>query len=166
VVLHRGLLPTGETVLFALGGSNLERRLDVQQMLSSEHWFAKKHVLWLQSVRKGGPMMSGRLIVDAELVEELTTGIVAKPRFSAEFPAEHIETSMEWSDLVLHPNTLRQIREIEHWITHNHTIMQEWGMKKKGQARLSCTLLWSTWHREDPYHITSRKTHVARCISY
>ncbi len=130
-VHHRGLLPTGETVLFVLGGSNLELRLDVQHMLGSDHWFAKKHVLWLDSVREGEPTMSGRLIVDAELVEELTAGVVAKPRFSAEFPAEHIETSMEWSDLVLHPNTLRQIREIENWITHNHTLMQEWGMKKR-----------------------------------
>ncbi len=43
-----------------------------------------------------------------------------------DFPAEHIETEMEWDDLVLHPNTLRQIREIEKWITHNDTLMSEW----------------------------------------
>lgn len=128
---HRGLLPTGETAQFALGGNNLDQRLGVQSMFSNEHWFAQGHVLWLENVREGEPTMSGRLIVDAELVEQITTGVVAKPRFSAEFPAEHIQTSMEWSDLVLHPSTLRQIREIENWITHNHTLMQEWGMKKR-----------------------------------
>ena len=74
--------------------------------------------------------LSGRLIADPELVEQLTTGTLSRPRFSMDFPAEYIETEMDWSDLVLHPGTLRHIREIEHWITHHHTVRHEWGMKK------------------------------------
>ena len=38
---------------------------------------------------------------------------------------------MEWDDLVLNPKTLHQIREIETWISHNDTLMNEWGMEKK-----------------------------------
>jgi len=38
---------------------------------------------------------------------------------------------MEWPDLVLHPNTLRQIREIENAIKHNDTLLHEWGMDKR-----------------------------------
>jgi SpoVK/Ycf46/Vps4 family AAA+-type ATPase len=75
--------------------------------------------------------MSGRLVLDPEIVEQITTGRVSKPRFSTDFPAEHIETEMDWDDLVLHPNTLRHIREIENWIAHGDTLMREWGMKKK-----------------------------------
>jgi len=128
---HRGILPTGETAQFILAGHDLEKRIEVQRMLSSAHWFARKHILWLEPVREGEPVMSGRLILDPEIVEQLTTGTVSKPRFSTDFPAEHIETEMEWDDLALHPNTLRHIREIETWITHNETLMREWGMKKK-----------------------------------
>src|SRR5687767_4327747 len=36
---HRGVLPTGETAQFVLAGDDLHRRLAVQRMLSSEHWF-------------------------------------------------------------------------------------------------------------------------------
>ena len=61
----------------------------------------------------------------------LTVGTVSKPRFSVDFPAEHIETEMDWEDLVLHPNTLRYIRELENWITYNDTLLHDWGMKKK-----------------------------------
>jgi hypothetical protein len=75
--------------------------------------------------------MSGRLIVEPEVVESLTIGIVSKPRFSIHFPAEYIETEMEWDDLVLHPTTLLQIHEIENWIKHNDMLLQDWGMKKK-----------------------------------
>jgi AAA+ superfamily predicted ATPase len=127
---HRGVLPTGETAQFILGGDDLEKRLDVQRILSSEHWFAQKHILWLEAVREGDPVMSGRLILDPEIVELFTIGTVSKPRFSSEFPAEHIDTEMTWDDLVLHPATLRQIHEIEHWISHHETLLHDWGMKK------------------------------------
>lgn len=75
--------------------------------------------------------MSGRLILDPDVVELLTVGNVSKPRFSIDFPAEYIKTEMEWDDLVLHPNTLRQIHEIENWIKHNDMLLQDRGMKKK-----------------------------------
>jgi AAA+ superfamily predicted ATPase len=128
---HRGILPTGETAQFILAGDDLEKRLAVQRILGSEHWFARKHILWLEPVREGEPAMSGRLVLDPEVVEEITTGSVGKPRFSAEFPAEYIETAMDWDDLVLHPGTLQQIREIENWIEHNDTLLDDWGMKKR-----------------------------------
>ena len=128
---HRGILPTGETAQFVLAGDDLEKRLEVQRLLSSDHWFAKEHILWLEPVREGEPRMSGRLILSDEVVEQLTTGMVSRPRFSMEFPAEYIETEMDWDDLVLPPNTFRQIQEIENWITHNDTVRHEWGLKKK-----------------------------------
>lgn len=128
---HRGILPTGETAQFILAGNDLEKRLEVQRILSNEHWFAQKHILWLEPVREGEPVMSGRIILDPEIVEQITVGKVTKPRFSVDFPAEHIETEMEWEDLVLHPNTMRQIREIENWTIHSDTLLNEWGMKKK-----------------------------------
>lgn len=128
---HRGILPTGETAQFILGGDDIEKRVEVQRILNSEHWFARKHILWLEPVREGEPVMSGRLVLDPEIVEMLTIGTVSKPRFSSDFPAEYIETEMTWDDLVLHPNTLRHIHEIENWIKHNDTLLQDWGMRKK-----------------------------------
>jgi AAA+ superfamily predicted ATPase len=128
---HRGILPTGETAQFVLAGHDLDRRLFVRSLLSSEHWLSKNHILWLESVREGEPAMSGRLVLDSEIVEEITTGKVGHPRFNAEFPAEHIETEMNWDDLVLNPNIASQIREIENWITHSNTMLHEWGLKKK-----------------------------------
>jgi AAA+ superfamily predicted ATPase len=128
---HRGILPTGETAQFMLSGDDLDRRLTVQRILSSEHWFWQKHILWLEPVREGEPVMSGRLIVNPQIVEEITIGKVSRPRFSSEFPAEYIETRLDWDDVVLHPHTLRQIREIENWIKHNDTLLQDWGMEKR-----------------------------------
>ena len=128
---YRGILPTGETAQFILAGSDLEKRLAVQRILSADHWFWQKRILWLEAVREGEPTMSGRLVLDAEVTEEILTGKISRPAFSAGFPAEYIETRMDWDDLVLHPNTLSQIRDIEHWITHNDTLLNDWGMRKR-----------------------------------
>lgn len=128
---HRGILPTGETAQFILAGGNLAKRLAIQHILSNDHWLAKEHILWLESVREGEPLMSGRLVLDPEIIEQLTIGTVSKPRFSMDFPAEYVETQMEWDDLVLQPSTLLQIHEIEHWITHNETLLHDWGMKNR-----------------------------------
>ena len=103
----------------------------MQRILSTDHWFSQKRILWLEAVREGEPAMSGRLILDPELTEEIVTGKVSRPVFSAAFPAEYIETKMGWDDLVLHPNTLNQIHEIENWIKHNDTLLNDWGMAKK-----------------------------------
>lgn len=130
---HRSILPTGETAQFILAGHEVRRRIEVQRLFSGEHWFARKRILWLEPVPPGEPMMSGRLCLDPELIEWVTLGTVGRPRFSAEFPAQAIETELSWEDLVLHPDTLRQIHEIEHWIKHNQTLLEEWGMKKKLQ---------------------------------
>ena len=128
---HRGILPTGETAQFVLAGDDLEKRLEVQQLLGSEHWLYQKHILWLEPVREGEPAMSGRLVLDPETVEWLSVGVVSKPRFSSDFPAEHLHTDMDWSDLVLNDNTLAQIQEIENWIKWNDALMNELGMGRK-----------------------------------
>lgn len=128
---HRAILPTGETALFLLAGDDFERRAEMQKLFSSHHWFAQKHILRLEPVREGEPVMSGRLILDPEVVEEIVTGRVGHPVFSTDFPAEYIETSMDWDDLVLNPSTLNQIREIESWVKYNDTLLNEWGMYKR-----------------------------------
>ncbi|HCS45949.1 MAG TPA: AAA family ATPase, partial [Pseudomonas sp.] len=128
---HRGVIPTGETAQFILAGDDLVNRLQVQRMLGSEHWFARKHILWSEAVREGEPAMCGRLILAPEVVELLTVGAVSKPRFCNEFPAEHLQTEMDWSDLVLNQDTRKQIRDIENWNRHKETLMRDWGMGRK-----------------------------------
>lgn len=128
---HRGILPTGETVEFVLAGRDLERRLAVKRLFATDHWFWQKRILWLETVPEGEPAASGKLVIDPEIIEEITTGKVSRPRFSQEFPAECIETAMDWDDLVLHPSTMANIREIENWIRYNDVLMNDWGMSKR-----------------------------------
>jgi len=127
----RGFLPTGETVLFLFAGEDIEKRKETQLLFSEDHCFAKKRILWLEDVPEGEPRMSGRIILSQEYVDLFTTGQIARPRFSMNFPAQLLETEMEWSDLVLHPETLEQIKELEVWVRHGDALMNKWEMHRK-----------------------------------
>lgn len=127
----RGLLPTGETVLFLLAGKDVTRRIQMQKLFCEDHIFAREQVLRLEDVPEGEPRMSGRIILAQDFVDLFTTGAVARPRFSINFPAELLETELEWADLVLQRETLELIKELEDWVLHGETLMNEWGMRRK-----------------------------------
>jgi DNA polymerase III delta prime subunit len=128
---HRGFLPTGETVLFMLGGNGFGDRLDLQHLFSEEHPFAREHILYLDPPPEGEPLMSGKLVMAQDYVDLFTQGHFSRPHFSLRFPAQRITTEMEWDDLVLNSQTLQQIRDLEAWIAHSQTILYDWGMKRK-----------------------------------
>ncbi|NOR73996.1 MAG: ATP-binding protein, partial [Draconibacterium sp.] len=77
---HRGILPTGETVLYILAGKDIEKRIEVSKLFDESHLFARKNVLYLEQVPAGEPKMSGRLILDDEYVDLFTLGKVSKPK--------------------------------------------------------------------------------------
>ena len=128
---HRGTLPTGETVLFILAGSDPQKRLSYFNLLDENSFLLKHKILTLQHPAQNEPALSGRVQLEKEFIEVFTTGKVGLPKLTMDFPAEHISTEMEWDDLVLNDHTMEQIREIEQWIEHNSTLMESWGMHKK-----------------------------------
>jgi hypothetical protein len=128
---HRGTLPTGETTLFLLAGTDPRARLEFLPVLDDRNFLFQQKILSLETVRAGEPALSGRLILDQEFVEVFTTGKVGLPQLSINFPAQHISTAMEWDDLVLPESVWHQIKELENWIKHHHTLMSDWGMDKK-----------------------------------
>lgn len=128
---HRGVLPTGETVLYILAGNDLEKRLEITRIFDEDHLFAQKNILYLDSVDRGEPRMSGKLVLEDDFVDLFTTGKISKPRLSTDFPAERITTGLEWTDLVLQEKTLESIHEIEIWLKFNEKLLNEWNLKNK-----------------------------------
>lgn len=128
---HRGILPTGETVLFILAGKNIEKRIEVATLFEEEHLFAHKSVLYIEQVPVGEPKMSGRLILDDEYIDLFISGKISKPKLSSNFPAQLITTKLEWKDLVLQEQTLDEIREVETWLKFNNELLDSWKMHDK-----------------------------------
>ncbi len=128
---HRGILPTGETALYLLGGSDIQQRLQVARIFDEDHLFARENILSIDYPGDREPKMSGRLILDDEYIDLFTTGRIMRPKLSADFPAERIVTQLEWKDLVLPEKTLEEIKEIETWLTYNDQLLKKWKMEGK-----------------------------------
>lgn len=128
---HRSTIPTGETALFILAGSDLQKRMQSLKYFSSEHFFSKENILQLEQVKEGEPRLSGKIILHQEYVELFTGGTVSKPSFGPDFPARLVTTKMDWADLVLNPKTAQSVQDIKIWLDHNAHFLNEWGMDKK-----------------------------------
>jgi hypothetical protein len=127
---HRGFLPTAETVLFILAGNDLSTRFSCEELFSHDHLFAAKNVFYLEEPVPGEPQYSGKLILLPEFIELFTTGKISHPKFTMDFPAEFITTDLTKDDLVLPLATMKQISELENWINHHDTLMNDWNMKR------------------------------------
>jgi len=126
---HRGIIPTGETVIFILAGKDVATRIQQKQFMDSESKLFEKNILRLDDVPTGEPKLSGRLIIDDEYIDLLTTGEIVKPKMTANFPAQLIQTNLEWSDLILNNQVMKEVHEIQTWLQHNDHVMNQWNMK-------------------------------------
>jgi len=128
---HGGFLPTGETSMFLLAGSDIRARLRFHDLFGAEHYFHTHNILQLDHRHQDEPPLSSALRLTAEYVERLTSGRAYHPPFSPEFPAQRITTPYEWHDLVLDEPIRREIDDIATWVRHHDTLMNEWMLRKR-----------------------------------
>lgn len=128
---HRGVLPTGETIQFIIAGDDIEKRLQLQELFRETHFFYRQGILWLEPVKEGEPIMSGRIVLPQENIERLLFGHASSPRYGLDFPAKQIITAMEWNDVVLHPRTMQQVRDISTWLNHHHRFAEDNNLRRK-----------------------------------
>lgn len=128
---HSGFLPTGETVLYLVAGADLAVRFHLQQLFDGNHFFARHNILTLKASAANEPFLAGQLVPSRTVVDYLTTSVVTAPTFSPEFPAQKIETTENWADLVLESHAVKQVQEILSWLTHGDTVMEEFGLGRR-----------------------------------
>ena len=137
---HRGFIPTGDTALFLLAGDDLDARARWQTLLCGDHPLVQKSIVYLEEPPDGDPPMSGRLMLDTDYAERFIGGRVRAPRLSMRFPAQRLETALEWQDVVLPPRTRAEIRDLENWLRHGDVLMNQWNMRHK--LRPGCRALF------------------------
>jgi hypothetical protein len=126
-----GFVPTGETLAFLLGGGDLWARLHVARMLDARGKLARADLVRADAHDASGSPLRAPLRVSDDCLARLVLCAPHRPAFGASFPAQHIETRLGWDDLVLHPHTRAQVREIETWLEHGEALMRDWGMAPK-----------------------------------
>jgi len=136
--IHGGFLPTGETALFLLAGTNLQQRFAFFPMFTKDHFFKSHKILKLDASHKDEPKYAAPLLLTDEIKAILTTGETPKPEFSRDFPAKLISTQLEWEDAVLSPHTTKHLQELQAWIQYEDVLMNEWGLGKRLRPGYKC----------------------------
>ncbi|MBS1189273.1 MAG: ATPase, central domain protein [Rhodocyclaceae bacterium] len=127
---HGGFLPTCETAVFIAAGADLERRFRMIPLFENDHFFAHRGILRLEHGERAETLFSGALTLSGEYLHLLTSGSRQKPDFSASFPAKLITTPLTWDDLVLAPEVLEEIANIQLWLEKGPALMRDWGLEK------------------------------------
>lgn len=128
---HRSMLPTGETVQFILAGTNIEERLNVHRYFAEDRFFFTQNLLWLEPVKEGEPVMSGRIILAQDIADKILLNKETAPRFGLDFPAKKVTTEMNWEDAVLNTQTAQQVKDISTWLQHHHFLFADENLRRK-----------------------------------
>jgi hypothetical protein len=119
---YPGYLPTLETVLFVLGGNNIEERINLLRYFDEDSILTELDLVSLQKGEASEPYSASRLVMNIELVELFIRGFITPPQFSIDFPAQHLQTPLNEEDLVLPKETTKKIEQIKNWISYNQKL--------------------------------------------
>jgi hypothetical protein len=122
---------TMQTVAYTLFGDSICGANDVRACFDPGAILIRKNVLKTAPVPGSSHSLAYYFSIAPEYLRRFTTGEAYRPRFSFEFPARRIETQLEWTDLVLAPEPLQQVREIQLWLRHKDTFLRDWDMARK-----------------------------------
>lgn len=125
---HSGFLPTCETAVFILAGENLAKRFEVMRLFQTDHYLSKQQIIRIEHSASGEPFLSAMLMMSVEYLNRLTLGHRDKPDYGTNFPAKLITTSLTWNDLVLNSEVMDEIENINTWLQHSQTILQQWNL--------------------------------------
>ena len=128
---HGGFLPTGETAMFLLAGSDIAARLRYHALFRDDHYLYRSNILHLDRRHAEEPALSAQLQLSVEYLELLVSGRSYLPPFSTEFPAQLLATPYEWEDLVLDPAARHELEDIVAWATHEEALMSGWMLRKR-----------------------------------
>lgn len=128
---HSGFLPTGQTLLFLVTANNPELRIEVMHIFNIQNKIIEEQLLSLSDTSDYISDYNGVLSISSEWLHYFITGEQQKTEFSSTFPAVKINTSLDWNDLVLNDEVMEQVLEINTWLKHSNTLMNDWNLKSK-----------------------------------
>jgi ATPase family associated with various cellular activities (AAA) len=128
---NKGYLPTGETAIFLLAGTNLEKRFELLRLFSKDHFFQKEGILFLEKSSLNEPQLNGLLSISQEYLSLFTAGVLYKPDFSPDFPAKRIHTTQEWDDLVVSDDILLRLEEIKDYVFYGKNLKNDYQFGRK-----------------------------------
>ena len=112
-------IPTGETAIYLIAGSDLNVRLRIQTLMTKGEKLFNYNLVKLSDVAYGVPPMTGRLIPTEECLHKILYQTHYRPDYQTSFPAKLLQTRLTWDDLVLPYDTHESLDELDAWLGYH-----------------------------------------------
>lgn len=126
-----GFLPTLQTLSFLISSTDVTARIKYLDAIAPSHVLFKEQVLNLSKTNDYAPQSAAMLQVNERWLHYFQTGQELDIEHSSLFPAQKIETKLDWDELVLEDHVFEQLNEIISWLKHGDYIMKEWNLDRK-----------------------------------
>jgi len=127
---YNAFVPTIQTALFLLAGENKEMYLKALELFSSSSKLYRTGILTFDEKENSTNLIHNKLMVSPSSLSLLLYGKELSHEYSQNFPASELSTGYEWEDLVLTDYTQEHLNELDIWLVHSNTLLEEWGMEK------------------------------------
>ncbi|MCH2233071.1 MAG: ATP-binding protein [Crocinitomicaceae bacterium] len=130
-------IPTLETAIFILGGDNISRRIELFNKFNFQNPLFAKGILLKDKEKR--EIADQTLRLSQDILDFILTGKTSMPEFGSKFPAQEIQSKLDWEDLVVNDSVKISLSEIQDWLSYRDVILDEWELKnslKRGYRAL------------------------------
>ena len=125
---HIGFIPTVGTALFLLAGNDITKTIDALKLFDNSSRLYSKDILDTTILRKSDTLRDVRLSLSPNSLNFILFGKDVEHEYSSYFPASLMKTEYRWEDLILPQYTKEHLLELDMWLNHKDTLLNEWGM--------------------------------------
>ncbi|MBW4706646.1 ATP-binding protein [Roseobacter sp. YSTF-M11] len=126
-----GFQPTTETALFLLAGADTAARIAAMAIFEADRPLRRRAGITLGTVGPETKAFGNLLDISVHRLIALCEGTPPRPDFSPSFPAQRLQTSLDWSDLVLPRDLHYSLGHIIAWLENRDRILSDWGLHKQ-----------------------------------
>ncbi len=127
---YNSFIPTIQTALFLIAGDDRVEYIDNIQLFNSTNKLYKMTILESSEFNNSINFIHNKLSLSKNTLNLILYGNETDYKFSVNFPATLQTTNYEWEDLVLSQYTMEHLTELDMWLKHSNTLLNNWNMSK------------------------------------
>ena len=119
---NKEFIPTIDTVRFLTTGGKIQNIHFVDRLLNGNSRLIKQNILQTWSTN-GETMWNKQIVRPTDEFLALISGEKYEPSYNSNFPASRIKTKLDWDDLILPYDTMKELKEVSIWLKHSNSIL-------------------------------------------
>ncbi len=119
---NKEFIPTIDTVRFLTTGGKIQNIHFVDRLLNGNGRLLRQNILQTWSTN-GETMWNKQIVRPTDEFLALISGEKYEPSYNSNFPASKINTKLDWKDLILPYDTMKELKEVSIWLDHSKSIL-------------------------------------------